>query len=85
MKGGTSQACPHVAGAAALVLGANPKLTPAQVADVLFHSAATATLSDPGSGDDCGGTPWNKYPNFVYGYGRLDCLAAVQAAKKMLP
>ena len=81
---GTSQACPHVAGAAALVLGANPKLTPAQVADALFRGAVTSDLSDPGQGDSCGGKKWNSYPNFAYGYGALDCLAAVQAAKKML-
>jgi subtilisin family serine protease len=35
---GTSMACPHVAGAAALVWSANPKLTYRQVKDILLNS-----------------------------------------------
>ena len=36
---GTSMATPHVTGVAALVLAANPSLTPVEVRDVLFSSA----------------------------------------------
>ncbi len=45
---GTSQAAPHVAGAAALLLGVQPKLTPAQVLSRL--KAAARPISDA----DCG-------------------------------
>jgi subtilisin family serine protease len=42
---GTSMAAPHVAGAAALVLGANPKATPQQVRDSLVSSATTGRVT----------------------------------------
>lgn len=42
---GTSMASPHVAGAAALVLGANPSATPAQVTQALVANATTGTLT----------------------------------------
>jgi subtilisin family serine protease len=47
---GTSMASPHVAGAAALVLGAHPSFTPAQVRDSLVVNATTGTVRSAGTG-----------------------------------
>ncbi|MET7418607.1 S8 family serine peptidase [Dactylosporangium sp. NPDC005555] len=47
---GTSMASPHVAGAAALYLGANPNATPAQVRDALVNNGSTGKITSPGSG-----------------------------------
>jgi subtilisin family serine protease len=47
---GTSMASPHVAGAAALVLSANPSWTPAQVKNYLISNATTGVVTSPGSG-----------------------------------
>ncbi len=47
---GTSRAAPHVAGAAALHLAANPEATPADVATALTGAAGTGKVSDPGTG-----------------------------------
>ncbi|MER7799471.1 S8 family peptidase [Streptomyces parvulus] len=47
---GTSMASPHVAGAAALHLAANPTATPAQVATALTSAATTGVVTNPGSG-----------------------------------
>nr|WP_245614160.1 S8 family peptidase [Actinokineospora inagensis] len=63
---GTSMAAPHVTGAAALYLAANPSATPAQVSDALVRSATPNLVSNPGTdspnkllyvGDIGGGTP----------------------------
>ena len=43
---GTSMASPHVAGAAALVLGAYPKYTPKQVRDEMVANAAAGVVAD---------------------------------------
>jgi subtilisin family serine protease len=47
---GTSMATPHVTGAAAQVLAANPSYTPQQVRDALVNNATTGVVSNPGSG-----------------------------------
>jgi len=65
-KTGTSQACPHAAGVAALVLAVDPRLTPAEVRSILGSTAA-----------DLGAPGWDER----YGAGRLDAGAAVRAAR----
>jgi len=47
---GTSMACPHVAGAAALVLEQDSSMTPAEVTNFLLEQASTGTLRDAGVG-----------------------------------
>jgi len=58
---GTSMACAHVAGLAALILGKSPSLTPADV-----MSKITTTAKNLGKGN----------PNETYGYGLINCEAA---------
>ncbi|WP_369216526.1 S8 family peptidase [Streptomyces flavofungini] len=47
---GTSMASPHVAGAAALLLAANPTWSPAQVRDKLVADATSGKVTDPRTG-----------------------------------
>ncbi|MFY1632515.1 S8 family peptidase [Solwaraspora sp. WMMB335] len=47
---GTSMAAPHVAGAAALAVAANPAYTPAQIRDLLVADATSGVVTNPGSG-----------------------------------
>ena len=47
---GTSMAAPHVAGAAALHLAANPEATPAEVQAALVEAASSGKVTDPGEG-----------------------------------
>lgn len=63
--GGTSAACPVVAGVAALVLSVDASLTDAEVKNILY-----TTANDMGS---------SGFDN-LYGFGRVDAFGAVQAA-----
>jgi subtilisin family serine protease len=47
---GTSMATPHVVGAAALILGANPSLTPAQVQSAMKANGTPNKITNPGTG-----------------------------------
>ncbi|WP_246001842.1 S8 family peptidase [Allorhizocola rhizosphaerae] len=47
---GTSMSTPHVAGAAALYLQANPGASPAAVASAIVSNATTGVVKSPGSG-----------------------------------
>ena len=62
---GTSMATPHVAGAAALMLSANPGLSP----DLILETLADTSFFDPRYGAD--------RPNIRYGWGRIDAFEAV--------
>ena len=73
--GGTSGACPGVAGVVALMLAANPALTPAQVKDVLSRSCNRIDEAE-GEYDEGGHSIW-------YGYGRLNAGLAVDNALKL--
>ena len=76
---GTSQATPHVAGAAAILLGAHPSLTVDDVSSRIFQGANRTSLQEPsGNAGSCAGVEWSTYPNYISGYGRLDCASALE-------
>lgn len=63
--GGTSSATPVVSGVAALLLGFNPNLTSDEVKNILYTTA-----------NDMGASGFDN----EFGHGRVDALAAIQAA-----
>jgi len=65
---GTSSATPIVAGAAGLILSANPELTEAEVRQIIRDTA-----------DKVGGVAYVNGRNDQMGYGRLNVLKAVEA------
>jgi subtilisin family serine protease len=77
---GTSMAGPHVVGVAALLWSAVPELI-GQVPATEQYLRETAAKNVVGSA--CGGgantAPWNTWDN-TYGWGRIDALAAIEAA-----
>ena len=78
---GTSMAGPHVAGLVALMVGANPDLA-GQVDTIqeIIKQTAVPLKTD----QDCSGVDGENIPNPVYGYGRINALAAVNEGKKFV-
>lgn len=67
---GTSMSAPHVAGMSALILQANPSLTPSQVKQVLIDTAID--LGDAGKDN-------------YYGYGRIDGAGIMDSQGHVVP
>jgi subtilisin-like proprotein convertase family protein len=80
--GGTSSACPLVAGVAALVIAANPALTASEVREVLEQTADKIIDNSTdqqlgvafGNYDDRGHSRW-------FGYGKVNAFEAVKEAR----
>jgi serine protease AprX len=73
---GTSMAAPHVAGLVALLIGANPTLAgQVEVLENTIEQSAVPRTTTQG----CGGDSDAMVPNNVYGWGRIDALAAYQS------
>jgi subtilisin-like proprotein convertase family protein len=71
---GTSSATPIVAGACGLILSANPNLTEAEVRAIVRDTA-----------DKVGGQTYVNGRNDRFGFGRLNCRAAIEAARPQQP
>lgn len=72
---GTSMAGPHVAGVVALLISADPTLAGdvERIETLIEQTAINRTTTQT-----CDGADGNSIPNFVYGYGTVDALAALE-------
>jgi serine protease AprX len=70
---GTSMATPHVAGVVALMLEANPDLTPQEVKDIIHMTSEMPEEIEPSTEHD------DVY-NYAYGWGFIDAYKAVKIA-----
>jgi subtilisin family serine protease len=75
---GTSMATSHVTGTVALVLSVRPDPGYAAILRALALGAERA-LGAPPSPTSCAGRSYDEYPNFIYGWGRIDAAGAVAA------
>ncbi len=75
---GTSMAGPHVAGAVALIISANPELRgQVETIESILRNSAVQIIDST----DCFGVSGLSIPNHVYGHGRIDVLKAVEMAR----
>jgi serine protease AprX len=74
---GTSMAGPHVAGAVALMISANPRLA-GQVDTI--ERILERTTRQMTTTQNCGNVLGTSIPNNTYGFGRIDVLEAVKQA-----
>jgi len=79
---GTSMACPAVAGLTALLMSANPSLSVANIREILVSTAKQGLAVPNGGLATCNGISYVTYPNYHYGWGRIDAVKALQAALK---
>lgn len=77
---GTSMAGPHVSGAVALLINANPELAGQveTIEEILRETARPMTTPQ-----NCGDITGDQVPNHTYGYGNLNVLAAVERVLEM--
>jgi subtilisin family serine protease len=78
---GTSMACPHVAGLVGLLRSGNPNVSYANVKNILQNNA-DRNLSF--SGQVCSGSSDSTWPNYTFGYGRVNALRSVNALLAMI-
>jgi len=79
---GTSMAGPHVAGLVALIISANPNLAgEVDIIENIIEQTSVPKTTD----QNCGSIPGSQVPNNTFGYGRIDALAAVEAAIDLIP
>ena len=71
-------AAPHMSGMIALMISDTPT-TPLMDLYLAARDTTVQGLPNPPNPDTCGGRPYTVYPNFHYGHGRIDALAAVNA------
>ncbi len=82
ISNGTSMASPHIVGVVALLIAAEPTLAgQVEELETLIEQTAVPLTTTQGCGDD---TP-ASVPNNVYGWGRVDALAAVEAIEPPPP
>jgi subtilisin family serine protease len=82
---GTSMAAPHISGVVALLRSINPSITVDEVRQIINQTAVKGLGAPNGGQTSCGNPaiPYTTYPNYHYGYGRVDASAAVEAARAL--
>ena len=81
---GTSMASPHISGVIALIQSVNPSITIDEIANIIYDTAVQGLGVPNGGQTTCSNIPYTTYPNYHYGYGRVDASAAVNAAARLL-